>query len=151
MWVLAAVIRPQCARIRGRHGVPKFGDLDQVGTKGLEFPSAELRFDHLVGLVRCAAQNAFQFPPFLSQADDAVAAIGYVDLAADVAAFLEVAEEVIDGLFGKVDLAGQSGRTGAIECGVSKKGDVRAGEVGITGCTCGFSNVGADALPTEPE
>lgn len=148
---LAVIVRTWFARIGGRHRLPKFGDLDQVGTKGMEPLSAELGFDHLISLLSCAAQNAFQLLPFTSQADDSVAAIGFVDFASDVTALLEVAQEVIDGLFGKVDLAGKSGRTGAIECGVSKKGYVRAGQVRIAGCSCRFCNVGADPLPTEPE
>jgi hypothetical protein len=92
--------------------------VDECRAERLEAFGSQAAFQVGVRMSRSGLYRPLEFGSAIGQANQSAATIVAVDLTREVATLLEVAQEVVDRLFGDLKLVGESRRPAAIKPGV---------------------------------
>src|SRR5690606_11986205 len=78
-----------------------------------------------LGLERLRFDDVLEPPTLVGQSHEARAAVRRIGLAQEIAALLEVADELVDGLLGNLHALGDVGEPAAVEARITEQADVR--------------------------
>jgi hypothetical protein len=106
--------------------------------------------DLLIGGLGVVSDGLLETFALRGESDDTGTSVGGVGLAGDVASVFEVAEEVVDGLLGDLELIGKLGRALSIEGGVAEHPDVRRSHIVVPRGGDSGNDLLPDPLPPVP-
>lgn len=124
---------------------------DESRAKHVEPSTPETAFQIGVGSLGGRLDRVLELGAAGGETDEATAAILGVDLTGEVSAAFKFAQEVVDGLFGDLQLLGQLRRSATIEPGVPEERDMRLGDVRKACTPDRFADLAPHVLPRKAQ